>query len=104
MGARLKKGDTAIVISGKDKGKKGKILKVFTDGFIVEKMNVAKRHQRATKTFQGGIIEKPMKINPSKVMLMCPKCNAATRVRFVLIEGKSMRKCAKCGEIVEKVK
>jgi large subunit ribosomal protein L24 len=104
VGNRLKKGDTVIVISGKDKGKKGKILNVFEDGVVVEKVNVAKKHQRATKTFQGGIIEKPIAVDPSKVMPVCPKCNEATRMRFGKVEGKSVRKCAGCGEVIEKVK
>ena len=104
MGSRLKKGDTAVIISGKDKGKKGKIIKVLEDGVVVEKVNVAKRHTRATKTFQGGIVEKPMRIDFSKAMLVCPKCGEGVRVRFEKVEGKSMRKCAKCGEVVDKVK
>jgi large subunit ribosomal protein L24 len=104
MGSRLKRGDTVMVISGKDKGKKGKIMNVFDHGVIVEKVNVAKKHQKPTKTFQGGIIEKPMPVNPSKIMLVCPKCGEATRVKFDKIEGKSVRKCVSCSEIVDKVK
>ena len=104
MGIRLKKGDTVVVISGKDKGKKGKIISFTDSGVIVEKVNVAKKHQRPTKNFQGGIIEKPMPVDISKVMPVCPKCAEATRVRFVDIEGKNSRKCASCGEIMEKVK
>jgi large subunit ribosomal protein L24 len=104
MASRLKKGDTVVVLSGKDKGKKGKILNVFGDGIIVEKVNVAKKHQKPSKTFQGGIIEKPMSVNPSKLMLVCPKCAKPSRVRFAVIEEKNIRKCAGCGEIVDKVK
>ena len=104
MGNRLKKGDMVIVLSGKDKGKKGKIISIFDDGVIVEKVNVAKKHQKATKTFQGGIIEKPVAFNPSRVMLVCPKCSDAIRVRFDRVEGKSVRKCVKCNEVVDKVK
>jgi large subunit ribosomal protein L24 len=104
MGSRLKRGDMVMMISGKDKGKKGKILNVFDDGVVIEKMNVAKKHQRPTKTFQGGIIEKPMAVDPSKVMLVCPKCGEAARVRFDKIEGRSVRKCVSCKEIVDKVK
>lgn len=104
MASRLKKGDTVIVISGKYKGKKGKIINIFDRGIVVEKVNVAKKHQKPTKTFQGGIIEKPMAIDPSKLMLICPKCSEATRVRFDKIEEKSVRKCASCNEIVDKVK
>ena len=104
MASRLKKGDTVVVISGKYKGKKGKILNVLDGGIIVEKMNVAKKHQKPSKTFQGGIIEKPMPVDPSKLMLVCPKCAEASRVRFAVVEDRSVRKCASCGEIVDKVK
>jgi len=104
MGVRLKKGDTIVVISGKDKGKKGKIIKVLDDGVIVEKVNIVHRHQRPTKNFQGGIIEKPMPLDPSKVMLICPRCNDASRVSFDRIEDKMVRKCVSCGEVIEKVK
>ena len=104
MASRLKKGDTVVVLAGKDKGKKGKILNVFDGGVIVEKVNVAKKHQKPTKAFQGGIIEKPMPVDPSKLMLVCPKCTKASRVRFAVIEDRSVRKCASCGEIMDKVK
>jgi len=104
MGNRIKKGDIAIVISGKDKGKKGKVINILEGGIVVEKVNVAKKHQKPTKTFQGGIIEKPIAVNPSKIMLVCPKCNEAVRVRFGRVEGRSVRKCASCDEIIDKVK
>ena len=104
MANRLKRGDTAMVISGKDRGKKGKILNVFDDGIVVERVNVAKKHQKPTKTFQGGIIEKPIAIDPSKLMLVCPKCSKAVRVKFDKIDDKNVRKCVSCGEVVDKVK
>jgi large subunit ribosomal protein L24 len=104
MSNRLRKGDTVVVISGKDKGKKGKIISVKPTGIIVEKVNVAKKHAKPSKNFQGGIIEKPMPVDPSKLMPVCGKCNEAVRVRFEDIEGKASRKCASCGEIMEKVK
>lgn len=104
MANRLRKGDTVMVISGKDKGKKGKIINIVDSGVIVEKVNVAKKHQKPTKTFQGGIIEKPMAVNPSKVMLVCPKCSNVVRIRFDKIEGKSVRKCVSCKEIMDKLK
>lgn len=104
MGVRLKKGDTVVVISGRDKGKKGKIIKIYDNGAVVEKVNIVHRHQRPTKNFQGGIIEKPMPLDPSKVMLVCPRCNEAVRVRFIKIEGMPVRKCASCKEVIDKVK
>jgi large subunit ribosomal protein L24 len=104
MGARLKKGDTVMVISGKDKGKKGKIIKILEASAVVEKMNIAKKHQKPTKNFPGGIIEKPMPVNVSKLMLVCPKCNEATRIRFDRVEDKPVRKCVSCKEVLDKVK
>ena len=104
MGARLKKGDTVIVLSGKDKGKKGKIIRLSSGGVVVEKVNIAHRHQKPSKNFQGGIIEKPMALDPSKVMLVCPRCSDPVRVRSAVIEDVSVRKCAGCGEVIDKVK
>lgn len=101
----IKKGDTILVISGKDKGKKGKVLSVLPadNKLVVERVNIAKRHQRPTRNFQGGIIEKPLPLNASKVMLMCPRCSEPTRVGRKMIEKKWVRVCRKCEEIVDKV-
>ena len=104
MSNRLKKGDTVCVISGRDKGKKGKVMKISDKGIIVEKINIAKKHQRQTKNFPGGIIEKLMPVNPSKVILICPKCNEGVRVRFEKLEGMPIRKCSNCSEVIDKVK
>jgi large subunit ribosomal protein L24 len=102
---RIKKGDTVKVLSGKDKGKKGKVLEVFskTGRVIVERINVAKRHQRPTRNFQGGIIEKAIPLNISKVMLVCPRCSEPSRVRKSKMEDGLVRICASCGEVVDKV-
>jgi large subunit ribosomal protein L24 len=90
------------VVSGKDKGKKGKVLKVFPDKdkAIVEKINVVKRHLRANRSFQGGIIEKLLPLHLSKLMVVCPHCGKAAR----LMKKDSFRACAKCKEIIDKVK
>jgi len=103
---RLKKGDTVIVLAGKNKGKKGKVLEALPreDKVIVERVNVVKRHQRATRDFQGGIIEKPLAIFAGKVMLVCPRCNEPARVKRIESEGKRVRACVKCNEVVDKVK
>jgi large subunit ribosomal protein L24 len=102
---RIKKGDTVIVLSGKDKGKKGKVLEVFAkDGkVIVERINVAKRHQKPTRNFQGGIIEKAIPLKLAKVMLVCPRCSEPSRVGKKEVEGKMARTCVSCGEVVDKV-
>ncbi|MFH1347894.1 MAG: 50S ribosomal protein L24 [Candidatus Margulisiibacteriota bacterium] len=98
----IKKGDTVIALSGKDKGKKGKVLEVFpADGkLIVERMNVAKKHQKPSRNFQGGIIEKALPLYMSKVMLVCPRCSEPSRTR----RKEGARICASCGEVADKVK
>jgi len=102
---RLKKGDTVMVLSGKDSGKKGKILEAYpAEGkVLVERVNVAKRHQRPTREFQGGIIEKPLPLPVSRVMLVCPRCSEPSRIKNKEMEGKRVRACVKCGEVVDKI-
>ena len=103
---KIKKGDMVIVLCGKEKGKKGKVLEAFPrDGkVIVERMNVAKRHARPNRNFQGGIIEKAVPIAVSKLMLICPRCSEKTKVKKRKIEDKLVRVCARCNEAVDKVK
>jgi len=102
----IKKGDKVIVLSGKDKGKKGKVLEVFPkDGrLIVERMNIVKKHQKPSQQSQGGIIEKAMPLRVSKVMVVCNRCDKPTRIKAKLVENKRVRACAKCGEVLDKVK
>lgn len=99
---RIKKNDTVKVISGNYKDTEGKVLKVFPDvnRIIVEKVNLIKRHTRQTGQGQdGGIIEKEAPINVSNVILICPKCNRATRTRVAaLTDGRKVRQCKKCNE------
>jgi len=102
---KIKKDDKVTVISGKDRGKSGKVLECFpSEGkIIVERVNVAKKHQRPSRDFQGGIIEKAIPLRVSKVMLVCPRCSEPTRVKKKEVEGKKRRACVKCGEMVDKV-
>lgn len=104
---RLKKGDPVQVISGKDKGKRGKILAVFPkEGkAIVEGVNIVKRHMRPTRDNpQGGIVDMPAPIWIWKLMYVCPKCNRPVRLGYKFLEdGKKVRYCKKCGEVVDKV-
>ena len=102
---RIKKGDTVIVLSGEDRGKKGKVLTTLPkEGkVVVERVKVAKKHQRPTRDFPGGIIEKPLPISVSKVMLVCPHCHEPTRAKMQLVEGKKVRACRKCEELIDKV-
>ncbi|MFA4966728.1 MAG: 50S ribosomal protein L24 [Candidatus Margulisiibacteriota bacterium] len=97
---KIKKGDEVLILTGKDQGKKGKVLRVIPDKrmVMVEGANMAKKHQRANQKFQGGIIDKPMPVSISKVQLICPRCNAA--VRAGRAEGR--RICKKCKESIDK--
>ena len=97
---KLKKGDQIVVLSGKDVGKTGEITRVIPERnrVIVDGVNVAKRHQRATRaTMQGGIIDKDMPIDVSNVALLCPKGHP-TRVGYKFnTDGTKRRVCKKCG-------
>jgi len=97
----IKNNDTVIVLSGKDKGKKGKILTADPKAgkVIVEGVNVASRHQKARKQGEeSGIIKKETPIYASKVQVVCPKCGKATRVAHAFDkDGKKYRACKKCG-------
>ena len=92
----VKKDDLVIVISGKDKGKKGKV--------IVEGVNIATKHKKPRAMGQpGGIIKQEAAIYASKVMLVCPRCGKATRLAHKLLEdGNKVRLCKKCGETFDK--
>lgn len=100
---RIKKGDTVEIISGKDKGKRGKVLVTFpkTGRIIVEDVNMNTKHQKARGVGQqGGIIHVEGAIDASKAMLVCKKCNQATRVGYkIMDDGDKFRFCKKCGEI-----
>jgi len=100
----VKKNDLVMVIGGRDKGKSGKVLSVLPkkNRVIVEKVNFIKRHTRpSTKQRQGGIIEREGPINISNVMLICTKCNKPSRIgKKYLEDGKKVRVCKKCGEIL----
>jgi len=101
---RIRKNDMVRVMSGNDKGKEGKILKVFPDSgrVIVEKVNMIKRHTRASKDVpQGGIIEKEAPINASNVMLVCPNTSKPTRIgKDQLADGSRARVSKKSGEML----
>jgi len=105
MRLKIKKNDIVTVISGKDRKKSGKVLKVFPKGktIIIEKINFIKRHTKPSqKVQQGGILEKEAPIGVSKVMLICNKCGKATKVKFGEISGgKKVRICKKCNEMID---
>ena len=96
----IKKDDKVVVLSGKDKGKQGKVLKSDPKGgkVIVEGVNVAMKHRKPRKQGEeGGIIKVETPIYVSKVQLVCPKCGKATRVGYKVENGKKTRVCKKCG-------
>ena len=103
----VKKGDTVVVLSGKDKGKQGKVISAFPkkSQVIVEDVNKVKRHTKpGLKSPQGGIIAKEMPLNVCKVQLVCPACNKPTRIGHKSVDGKNLRVCKKCGEVVDSAK
>lgn len=97
----IKKGDTVIVLSGKDKGKKGKVEVVIPkeSKVVVEKVNVISRHTKPRQQGQeGGIVKREAPIYACKVMRVCPKCDKPTRTAHKLLaDGKKVAVCKKCG-------
>ena len=97
---KLKKGDNVIVLSGNDKGKTGEILEIIpsTQKVIVKGVNIRKKHVKPRKAGEeGGIIPSEYPIHSSKVNVVCPKCGKASKIGYVIEEGKKVRVCKKCG-------
>lgn len=105
MGLGIKKGDTVLVTTGKNKGKKGRILSVSpaAEKVTIEGINIIKRHTKPNKKYaQGGIIEKEGPVHISNVMFVCPKCGKPARLGNTVLEGgKKLRTCKKCREVLE---
>lgn len=105
MGLGIKKEDTVLVTTGREKGKKGRVLAVTSSKshVIVEKTNIIKKHMKPNRKYQqGGIIEKEAPLQISNVMLVCPKCGKATRISNTVLEkGKKVRICKKCKEVID---
>jgi large subunit ribosomal protein L24 len=108
MGIHIAKHDTVKVIAGDDRGKSGRVLRVERDKglVLVEGVNFVKRHTRVTRQGQpGGIVQKESPVHISNVMVVCPRCGKATRVRHsTLAGGRKVRICKLCDEILEKEK
>lgn len=102
----VRRGDTVAVIAGKERGKRGKVLRIFTaDGrVLIEHVNMIKKHQRPTqKLRQGGIIEREGPLALSNVLLVCGRCDKPVRTGIkVLADGRKLRVCKQCGEPVDK--
>ena len=100
MSMNVKKGDTVVVLSGKDRGKQGKVLgTVPADGkVVVEGINMVTCHVKPRKQGeQGGIVKREAALAACKVQVVCPKCSKATRVAHKIENGKKTRVCKKCG-------
>jgi len=98
---KIKKGDIVLVISGKNKGKKGKILRAFPKErkILIEGVNLMKKHQKPRKTGEKGqIIQKPAPIDVSNVKMICPKCSKAVRLGYKIVNDKKYRICKKCNK------
>jgi large subunit ribosomal protein L24 len=103
----IRKNDNVLVIAGRDRGKRGRVLKVIpdTNRLVVEGVNVIKRHTKPNpgRNVKGGIVEREASLHASNVQLVCPECGAQTRVgRRVVGDGRKVRICRKCGGVVDK--
>ena len=103
----IRKNDNVVVTTGKDRGKRGRVLKVIADKnrLIVEGVNIIKRHTKPNpqRQIKGGLVEREAGLHASNVQLVCPECGAQTRVgRRVLGDGRKVRICRKCEGVVDK--
>lgn len=107
MGVKInvKKGDEVLVLSGKDKGRRGKIQRVLprNSAVLIEGLNLVKKHAKPTKANpQGGVIDKALPLHVSKVMVVCPGCSQPTRMRRErAADGTLVRSCHRCGRNLE---
>jgi large subunit ribosomal protein L24 len=103
----IRRNDNVVVITGKDRGKRGRVLKVVpsTNRLIVEGVNFIKRHTKPNpqRQIKGGVVEREASLHASNVQLVCPECGKPTRLgRKVLADGRKVRVCRKCEGVVDK--
>ena len=103
----VRRNDTVIVIAGKDRGKRGRVLKLLPERnrVVVEGVNLIKRHTRPnpSRNIKGGIVEREASLHASNLQLVCPECGAQTRVgRRLLGDGRKVRICRKCEGVVDR--
>jgi large subunit ribosomal protein L24 len=104
IGARIKKGDRVVIIGGRDKGRKGEVLKIMTkeDRALVSGVNMMKRHQKQTARVQGGIVNREAPVHLSNIAHVDPKTGGPTRIGFkVLGDGRKVRFAKKSGEVID---
>ena len=104
MTAKIRKGDRVVVTTGRDRGKKGQVLKMFLEEnrALVSGVNVVKRHQKQTQKLQGGIVNKESPIHLSNLAHADPKDGSATRIGFkILADGRKVRFAKKSGEVID---
>ena len=101
---KLIKDDEVLVVTGKDKGKKAKILQVIPaeKKVLVEKVNIVKKHMKPTQSSPGGIVEMEKPIDASNVMLICKYCKKPVKVSIEVVKDKKYRKCKSCNELIDK--
>ena len=102
--SRIHRDDEVVVIAGRDKGMRGKVIRVIskTNKVLVAKVNMMKRHTRATANSSGGIIEKEAPIAASNVQFYCPNCKTGVRIGMKTLEDdRKVRTCRKCGEVLD---
>jgi large subunit ribosomal protein L24 len=103
--SRIRRDDEVLVIAGRDKGARGKVIRVLSeDGrVLVSKVNMIKRHTRPTPSSSGGIIEKEAPVAISNVQYFCPNCKTGVRLGAkTLDDGRKVRTCCKCGEVLDR--
>ena len=107
LASPIRKNDNVLVITGRDRGKKGRVLRVIPDKgrVIVEGVNFIKRHTKPNpqKNIKGGIVQREASLNASNVQIVCPACNTPTRIgNRILDDGSRVRICRKCKGVVDK--
>ena len=103
----IRKNDNVLVITGKDRGKRGRVLRVLPDKnrLIIEGVNLIKRHTKPNpqKQIKGGVVEREAALHASNVQLVCPECSKPTRLGSKLLgDGRKVRICRKCEGVVDK--
>jgi large subunit ribosomal protein L24 len=107
LASPIRKNDNVLVITGKDRGKRGRVLRALADKnrVVVEGVNIIKRHTKPNpnKNIKGGIVEREAPLHASNVQLVCPECGAQTRIGYKLLgDGRKVRICRKCEGVVDK--